>query len=117
MTADTRPLILSCPLPRTLPLIFAPDRLAELHARYRIVETTDGDLPDLPDDILGQARYIIGQPPLSEATLARLSPAQAQIVAFLDKLGELRSLTPLAAATCRQMDGLYGLDASTNCEV
>lgn len=70
---DDRPLILSCPLPRTLDLIFAPDRLADLHSRYQIVETTDEDLPALPDDILNRARYIIGQPPLDPATLARLS--------------------------------------------
>ena len=70
---DDRPLILSCPLPRTLPLILAEDRLAELRARYRIVETTDESLPGLPDEVLGQARYIIGQPPLDAATLARLS--------------------------------------------
>lgn len=37
--------------------------------------------------------------------------------AFLDKLGELRSLTPLAAQTCRQMNTLYGLDESQNFEV
>lgn len=70
---DPRPLILSCPLPRSLPLILAPDRLAELRARYRIVETTDADLPGLPDAVLAEARYIIGQPPLDAATLARLS--------------------------------------------
>lgn len=70
---DDRPLILSCPLPRSLPLIFAPDRLADLRARYRIVETTDDALAALSDDTLSQARYIIGQPPLDEATLARLS--------------------------------------------
>jgi len=70
---DTRPLILSCPLPRSLPLIFAEDRLAELRARFRIVETTDEGLPGLPDAVLGEARYIIGQPPLDAATLARLS--------------------------------------------
>lgn len=70
---DTRPLILSCPLPRSLPLIFAPDRLAQLQARYRIVETTDETLGDLPDDVLAEARYIIGQPPLDAALLARLS--------------------------------------------
>ncbi len=74
---DTRPLILSCPLPRSLPLIFAPDRLAELQARYRIVETTDETLPALPDATLAQARYIIGQPPLDHATLARLSGLRA----------------------------------------
>lgn len=71
--SDTRPLILSCPLPRSLPLIFAPDRLAELRERYRIVETTDEALPKLPDAVLGEARYIIGQPPLDAGTLARLA--------------------------------------------
>ncbi len=70
---DTRPLILSCPLPRSLSLIFAPELLADLRARYRIVETTDAELATLPDAVLGEARYIIGQPPLDEATLARLS--------------------------------------------
>lgn len=70
---DPRPLILSCPLPRSLPLIFAADRLAELRARYRIVETTDEGLPALPDAVLGEARYIIGQPPLDLGVLERLS--------------------------------------------
>lgn len=68
-----RPLVLSCPLPRTLPLILSPDRLAELHAKYNVVETTDEDLPSLPDEVLGQARYIIGQPPLGHALMARLA--------------------------------------------
>ncbi|SMY08636.1 hydroxyacid dehydrogenase [Flavimaricola marinus] len=68
-----KPLVISCPLPRTLPLIFAPDRLAELHARYEVIETTDEDLPGLPDAVLSRARHIIGQPPLDTATLARLS--------------------------------------------
>ena len=71
--SDPRPLILSCPLPRTLPLIFAPDRLAYLHARYRVVETTDATLADLPDAVLAEVRNIIGQPPLSDATLARMA--------------------------------------------
>ena len=69
----TRPLILSCPLPRRLPLIFAPDRLAELQARYRVVATSDETLADLPDDVLAEVRHIIGQPPLSEGTLARMT--------------------------------------------
>lgn len=73
MAQDDRPLILSCPLPRTLDLIFTPDRLAELRARYRIVETTDEELAHLPDATLAEARYIIGQPPLTAGTLARLS--------------------------------------------
>ena len=69
--SDT-PLILSCPLPRSLELIFAPDLLADLRARYLIVETLDAGLPGLPDEVLGQARYIIGQPPIDEGLLARL---------------------------------------------
>jgi phosphoglycerate dehydrogenase-like enzyme len=67
-----KPLILSCPLPRTLPLLFAPDRLADLQARYRVVETTDDALPDLPDAVLAEVRHIIGQPPLDAPLLARL---------------------------------------------
>jgi phosphoglycerate dehydrogenase-like enzyme len=67
-----RPLILSCPLPRTLPLLFAPDRLSILFDRYDVVETTDEGLPHLPADTLQEARYIIGQPPLDPGLLARL---------------------------------------------
>lgn len=37
--------------------------------------------------------------------------------AFLDKLGELRSLQPLAASMCRKMNDLYDLDSSQNFEV
>lgn len=69
---DSRPLVISCPLPRTLDLIFTPDRLAELRARYRIVETVDDDFAILPPEVLSQARYIIGQPPLSPETLAAM---------------------------------------------
>lgn len=68
-----RATVLACPLPRTLPLLFAPDRLLDLRARYDVVETTDEALADLPDEVLRQATYIVGQPPMSEATLARLT--------------------------------------------
>lgn len=68
-----RSLVLCCPLPRSLELIFTPARLAELRARYRLVETTDADLPGLSDEVLAHARYIIGQPPLDAATLSRLT--------------------------------------------
>jgi phosphoglycerate dehydrogenase-like enzyme len=71
--SSDRPLVLSCPLPRTLPLILSPDRLADLRARYRVVDTTDEDLPSLPDEVLRQARYIIGQPPLDTMLLGRLA--------------------------------------------
>lgn len=72
-----RPLVLSCPLPRTLDLIFAPDRLAELRARYEVVETTDEALPALPEAVLARARHIVGQPPLDTGLLARLASLRA----------------------------------------
>ena len=43
----------SAPEPRTLELIFTPDRLAALHKRYRIVETTAAEVPALPAKVLG----------------------------------------------------------------
>ncbi|TNC50085.1 hydroxyacid dehydrogenase [Rubellimicrobium rubrum] len=67
-----RPLILACPLPRTLPLLFAPDLLRGLFDRYDVIETTDDALPHLPPDTLREARYVIGQPPLTPDLLARM---------------------------------------------
>jgi len=67
-----KPLVISCPEPRTLDLIFTPDQLAKLKATYRIVETTDPEFASLPEDVLAEARYIIGQPPIAPETLARL---------------------------------------------
>jgi phosphoglycerate dehydrogenase-like enzyme len=73
MQGTERPLVLCCPLPRSLELIFTPARLAEMRLRYRLVETTDEALPGLDDAVLGAARYIIGQPPLDGPLLARLA--------------------------------------------
>jgi phosphoglycerate dehydrogenase-like enzyme len=67
-----RPLVISAPEPRTLPLIFSPAQLAALHAGYEVVECTADEVPALPADVLARARYIIGQPALSEADLGRL---------------------------------------------
>lgn len=73
----TKPLVICAPAPRSLDLIFTPERLAELRARYDLIETTDDQVADLPADVLGQARYILGQPPLSEATLAQMTSLRA----------------------------------------
>ena len=67
-----RPLVLSCPLPRSLELIFHPEQAALLRQQYEIVETNDEALAALADDVLERAKYIIGQPPLSTDTLSRL---------------------------------------------
>lgn len=72
MTDDTLPLVISAPEPRTLDLIFTPSALAELHRSYRIVEADPENIAGLGDAVLGEARYIVGQPPLSAETLARM---------------------------------------------
>lgn len=90
-------LVLACPLPRTLPLLFAPERLEELHARYEVVETTDEALPSLPDAVLARAAYVVGQPPLDEALLARLSSLRC----IFNVESNLLNNMPYAAAFAR----------------
>ena len=48
MTDATKPLVISAPDPRTLDLIFSPDALQSLRARYEIVEIEPDELADLP---------------------------------------------------------------------
>lgn len=72
MSDATKPLVISAPEPRTLDLVFTPEALARLRAGYRIVETTDAAFATLPDAVLAEARYIIGQPPISAGTLAKM---------------------------------------------
>jgi phosphoglycerate dehydrogenase-like enzyme len=69
---DNRPLVISAPDPRTLDLIFRPGQRQILEQRYLIVEAEADDVQHLPDDVLAQARYVIGQPPLDEGALARM---------------------------------------------
>ncbi|MBB3976438.1 phosphoglycerate dehydrogenase-like enzyme [Rhizobium azooxidifex] len=70
---DTRPVAISAPEPRTLELIFTPEALKRLKETYRIVEADPEDIAGLGDDVLSQARYIIGQPPLTAETLDRMA--------------------------------------------
>ena len=77
MTDDTLPLVISAPEPRTLDLIFTPAAEAELRRSYRIVEADPENIAGFGDAVLGAARYIIGQPPLSAETLARLPNLRA----------------------------------------
>jgi len=72
MTKTEKPLAISAPEPRTLDLIFTDTARAALEARYEVVEADPENIAGLGDDILGKARYIIGQPPLSAETLARM---------------------------------------------
>ncbi|MEL6435341.1 MAG: hydroxyacid dehydrogenase [Pseudomonadota bacterium] len=72
-----KPIVLSAPAPRSLDLIFTAEKRTMLHDRYEIVETTDDDMALLPGGTLGAARYILGQPPISEATLDQLKNLKA----------------------------------------
>ncbi|WP_256753787.1 hydroxyacid dehydrogenase [Mesorhizobium sp. Mes31] len=72
MSNSALPLVISAPEPRTLDLIFTPDQLARFRAKYRIVETTPDGVAKLPADVLAEARYIVGQPPITPETLASM---------------------------------------------
>lgn len=77
MTDESLPLVISAPEPRTLDLIFTTAAEAELRRTYRIVEADPEGIAGLGDAVLGEARYIIGQPPLSAETLARMPNLRA----------------------------------------
>ncbi len=77
MTTRERPLVISAPHPRTLDLIFTGDARDALNQGYRIIEAEPDSVNDLPPGTLAEVRYIIGQPPLSRATLERMSSLKA----------------------------------------
>ncbi|WP_159588108.1 hydroxyacid dehydrogenase [Chelativorans xinjiangense] len=72
MAETPRPLVISAPEPRTLDLIFTPEARRRLHEGYDIRETDAAQLHRLEEEVLGLARYIIGQPPISPETLGRM---------------------------------------------
>ncbi|TGQ64080.1 hydroxyacid dehydrogenase [Mesorhizobium sp. M00.F.Ca.ET.186.01.1.1] len=72
MPNNALPLVISAPEPRTLELVFTPQQLARLKTNYRVVETTPDGVARLPADVLAEARYIVGQPPISPETLEAL---------------------------------------------
>lgn len=71
----TRPVVLSIPAPRTLDLIFRPAALAAFRERYEVHEAEA--LADLAPEVLAQARYILGQPSVTEAQLAAMTALRA----------------------------------------
>jgi len=77
VTHAEKPLVICAPEPRTLDLIFTSEALAELRARYTLVETTADAVAGLDPQVLAAARYVLGQPPIPEATLAQLSSLRA----------------------------------------
>lgn len=72
MSDSAKPLVISAPDPRTLDLIFTPQALQRFRAHYEIVETSPDGVSTLSAEQLANARYIVGQPPLSTETLERM---------------------------------------------
>ena len=69
---ETLPLVISAPEPRTLDLIFTDEARRTLHARYDVRDADPEAIAELDPAVLENARYIIGQPPLSAETLERM---------------------------------------------
>lgn len=77
MVGTERPVVVSAPAPRTLDLIFTPDDVAQLRTRYEVWEVEGGVVLDLPQERLAAVRYVIGQPPLDESSLATMTKLRA----------------------------------------
>lgn len=69
----TRPLVLCCPAPRSLDLIFSEGAREVLATNYKILEVDPFEVNAIVPHTLAQVRYIIGQPPLKDATLAHMA--------------------------------------------
>lgn len=77
MTDATRPLVICAPEPRTLELIFTPEKLALLRQRYELVEVPEAEVSGLDGAVLARARFVLGQPPISSETLAKMTDLRA----------------------------------------
>lgn len=73
----SRPVVISAPEPRRLPLIFREDKLETLRTRYDIVETEADQVARLAPETLVAARYLIGQPPVSRGLVERMEGLRA----------------------------------------
>jgi phosphoglycerate dehydrogenase-like enzyme len=71
------PVVISAPEPRSLDLIFTPERRAALRRGYEVIEADPLGIAALDGAVLAKARYVVGQPPLSRETLARMTALRA----------------------------------------
>ncbi|MDJ0686535.1 MAG: hydroxyacid dehydrogenase [Alphaproteobacteria bacterium] len=77
MSENNKPVVICAPEPRSLDLIFTPERLAALRERYTLVETDAASVASLDAETLAAARYVLGQPPIGSETLARMTALRA----------------------------------------
>ena len=72
MNDVSKPHILCAPAPRSLDLIFNDQARKMLDQKYQILEYAPEEVDHLDAEILRDVRYIIGQPPLANSTLAKM---------------------------------------------
>lgn len=77
MTKQSKPIVISCPEPRSLDLIFSPEKLAFFHENYDVIEVAETEVSNLNPTILGAATFILGQPPLTKTTLSKMTSLRA----------------------------------------
>ena len=75
--ADSRPVVISVPEPRTLELIFTTDDEARLSRDYIIVEGLGPSVAKALEENIAEASFIIGQPPLPKELLQRAKKLRA----------------------------------------
>ncbi|MBC7740297.1 MAG: hydroxyacid dehydrogenase [Candidatus Saccharibacteria bacterium] len=72
-----KPLIISAPEPRSIEIIFTDAAKARLYERYDLIEVETDGLAALPGNVLANASYVLGQPPIDAALLARMTGLKA----------------------------------------
>jgi len=72
-----KPLIISAPEPRSIEIIFTDAAKARLYERYDLIEVETDGLAALPGYVLANASYVLGQPPIDAALLARMTGLKA----------------------------------------
>jgi len=75
--ADSRPVVVSVPEPRTLGLIFMAEDEARLRRVYRVIEGLGPSVAEVLEVNIADASFIIGQPPLSKELLQRAKKLRA----------------------------------------
>jgi phosphoglycerate dehydrogenase-like enzyme len=72
-----RPLVISIPQPRSIPLIFSPQDEARLRRDYEVVDADGPSRMDILAARIAEASFIIGQPPLPQDLLAKATHLKA----------------------------------------
>ena len=72
-----KPVVISAPEPRSLDLIFTKQDRLILEQMCELVQMSAPDVDAIDDALASSTRYVIGQPALSQGTLARMSNLRA----------------------------------------